>query len=129
VDPENKAETALRNLLRKKADVMTDILHRLVSQGERQPEAAGLVVFPLANCPSSRSIPPEVADQEEVLVADVRFHLTPSQMVDHKLAVLLLGAGCLATRARVALGQHVRRMAGSREGTGPAHYSDVTVRG
>jgi len=79
------AETALRNLLRKKADVMTDIC--------------------------SRSGFPEVADQEEVLVADIRFGLTPSQMVDHKLAVLL-GACRLGLCARAVGTQHVRRMVG-----------------
>lgn len=59
------------------------------------------------------------AEQEESLVTDLRSGLTPSQMVDAKLAVLLG-----ATQRPVggaARGQQVRRTSGSREGTGPDH--------
>jgi hypothetical protein len=104
---------------------MTEILHRPGTPGEPHPEAAGLVVSPLANGLSAGRHPPEGTDQEEVLVADVRFGLTPSQMVDHKLAALL-GAGHLAC-ARAALGRYVRQMAGSREGAAPTPHADVSA--
>jgi hypothetical protein len=63
---------------------------------------------------------------EEPLVTDARSGLTPSQMVDLELA-LLLGLRRLATAAEAAGEKHGRRTSGSREGAGPG--SSLTLNG
>jgi hypothetical protein len=76
---------------------------------------------------AGENVPPSVslcagdgqAEQEESLVADARCGLTPSQMVDRKLAGLL-GTGGLAPAAGAAGQQEARRTSGAREGAGPA---------
>ena len=127
-----EASSLASSLFRKKVGVATKIgSHRRVRS--RLPGSATIPLVPqedagatLCPTPERPGAGPHVAkapaagthEQEETLVTDARSGLTPSQMVDRKLA-LLLGLHCLTTAAEAAGVKHGRRTSGSREGAGP----------